>query len=210
MKQQIYDISIELNSKTPSYPGDPKFIRTLISEKTCTLSKLEMSSHSGTHIDAPAHFIKEGESIDKLDLNDFIIKAHVVEAAGVKSINVKHIRDLNINPGNAVLFKTDNSLSGIYNKKYNNNYVYVEKETAELCVEKGVKLVGIDFLTIDTPATKEHPVHSALLSNNIYILEGIDLSSVPTGIYELICLPLKIKNGDGSPVRAVLIPKAQD
>ena len=170
------------------------------------LSKLEMSLHAGTHLDFPRHFIPDSKSSENFSVREFILPAHVVSIESATAIEKAELQELKTRPGDAILFKTENSssgrsVSGIYSKKY----VYMEIDAARCCVKKGIKLVGIDYITIEKQGDGTHPVHKTLLENEIMILEGINLKDVPNGRYTLICLPLKLKGAEGSPARAILV-----
>ncbi len=208
--KKIYDISVVLGTESIDYPGDTPYSRDLI----CTiddngiydLSKLVMSSHSGTHIDAPSHFIPHSKSIEKYDIQNFILPAQVVNIEDKESVQPVELENLDIEPGDALLFKTDNSISGrCRNGVFSESFVYLSPETAAFCVEKKVSLVGIDYISIEKYGDEAFPSHRKILGYNILVLEGIDLKEVPQGRYTLICLPLKIKGGEASPVRAILL-----
>jgi arylformamidase len=208
--QHIYDISVCLGQESITYPGDPEFERERLTQiddsSKYELSKLNLSSHSGTHIDAPAHFLKGGKRIHELAAEDFILTAHVIEITNPKEITGAEIQNTNCSPGEALLFKTDNSTqSKITRGEFSADYVYLTPEAAHSCVEKKVGLVGIDYITIDKPGSSLFQSHNILLRHNIIILESINLNHVPPGVYTLICLPIKIHLGEAAPVRAVLL-----
>lgn len=199
-----------LGAENITYPTDTPFSRNVICSmdkgQRCNLSDLHMSAHSGTHIDTPCHFINNGKTIDELSLENFIIPATVVDIKDIESIKTEEFKKISFNPNEAILFKTNNSKSGIItNGIFDKNFVYLAKESADLIVEKKIKLVGIDYITIDKYGDENPTCHEKLLSNDIIILESINLKDVAEGKYTLICLPLKIKGGEGSPVRAVLV-----
>ena len=165
-----------------------------------------MSAHAGTHIDTPLHFIPKRKGIDEYAAADFILPATVIDILDKESIKASHVESLNLEPGEAVLFKTDNSVSGRSTSgRFSENFVYLSPEAAEVCTKKEVSLVGIDYVSIDKYGETSFPAHHRLLEKNIFILEGINLREVPPGNYTLLCLPLKIKDCEGSPVRAVLV-----
>jgi arylformamidase len=207
--ETIYDISLILGQEAITYPGDTPFSRKIICEINdgsmfCN-SRLVMSAHSGTHLDMPAHFIAEGKTIDNYQIENFIIPAQVIEIQSGKPIQASDLDSIDIHPKQALLFKTDNSISGRSRAGvFSDHFVYLTPGVADLCVEKQVSLVGIDYITVDDFEDKTFQVHRILLGNNILILESINLKEVPPGSYTLVCLPLKIKAGEASPVRAVL------
>lgn len=209
MYEAVYDISVLLGAESIDYPGDTPYSRELIwtinESGICDLSKLVMSTHSGTHIDAPSHFIPNARSIDQYSIEEFILPARVVNIEDKESILLAELENLDLETGNALLFKTNNSIGGrCRNALFSEGYVYLSPEAVDFCVEKKVSLVGIDYITIEAHGDEAFPAHRKLLGNNILVLEGINLKEVPAGTYTLLCLPLKIKGGEASPVRAIL------
>jgi arylformamidase len=205
-----YDISVTLGSESIDHPGAIPYSRKLIwgikKGNACDLSELNMTTHTGTHIDAPAHFIPQGKSIDQYPASDFILPAHVVNIDDKELIRAAHLERIDSQPGDALLFRTRNSVSGISKKgPLSKEYISLTLESAEICVRKKVKLVGIDYVTIDPYSDRSFGTHRKLLENGVLILEGINLNEVPEGKYTLICLPLKIEGAEASPVRAVLL-----
>lgn len=204
---KIYDLSPEISEDTVIYKDKPekkpgiKMTRTL--KKGANESRLEMESHTGSHADAPYHFFEDGETIDKLDLEKFMGKAIVLDFAKVKNsitkIHLKNIK-LKIQKNEIVLLKTKNKPD----KKFNFNFTYLEKSGAEYLASRKVKAVGIDNLGIER-SQPSHETHKILLSKGIVIFEGLDLSRVKQGKYYFHGYPLKIKKGDASPVRALLV-----
>jgi len=208
VKKNIIDITRTIGYDTIDYPGDTKHT---VSEQMSikkgdewNIFKLEMINHIGTHLDAPLHKFKNGKSLNDYPISSFILDCSVIEIKNKKLITLEEIKNINILRNSAILFKTKNS--SLSRKKFNPDYVYLGIEAAEYLVNKQVSIVGIDYLSIDS-FTGEYPVHRILLSNEIMILEDINLKNVKPGSYKLICLPLKIKNANGAPVRAILINK---
>jgi arylformamidase len=173
-----------------------------------TMSVLEIISHTGTHIDAPLHFIADGETISDMPLDATIGPARVIEIKDPESIKAKELKEHNIKKGERVLFKTRNSPEGYEGERFNEDYCYLDDDGADFLVEAGVRLVGIDFITIGTIKRMENiqKTHSALLGAGIYIMEDCALANVPPGEYEMLCLPLLVYKGDAAPCRAVLRP----
>jgi len=205
----FYDISVDLLEESIPFPGDPPFARKMletIEEGGCNVSKLEMSAHSGTHIDMPAHFITGGGTLDACTVEDFILPAHVVAVDDPESVKSGALDGIDIAPGDAVLFKTGNSESGrCRSGVFSENFIHISTEAATACVKKKAGMVGLDYITIDRYEDDTAPAHRKLLGSGILVLEGIDLAAVPPGRYTLIALPLKIKGSEASPVRAVLM-----
>jgi arylformamidase len=164
---------------------------------------LSMGTHTGTHIDAPLHFIDGGQGIDSVPLDRFIGPAHVIECTGDR-IDDSFLRHVNLSHADKVLFKTSNS-AFLHNGEFQKQFVHLTEDGASYLVQHQIDLVGIDYLSIERFGTPDHAVHKILLGNDICILEGINLEEVAAGVYYLIALPLRITAGDGSPVRAVLL-----
>lgn len=209
---QIYDVSVPLSGATPTYPADPgieiKPWKALANGDVANVSLINFGLHSGTHVDAPAHFIEGGTKVDALSLQSLVGEAEVVEVAEhIKVIDENFIRANCIRGSQRILFKTRNSSFWNHPEEgFRVDYTYVDAPAARQLVNSGVKLVGIDYLSIERFAPEKYETHHILLSQNVVILEGLDLRKVPAGLYELICLPLKIAggNGDGAPARTIL------
>ncbi|MDQ6652432.1 MAG: cyclase family protein [Acidobacteriota bacterium] len=209
---QIYDVSVPLSAATPTYPGDPRIEitewLTMAKGDAANVSLLHCGVHSGTHVDAPAHFIEGGVKLESLPLQSLIGAAEVVEVPDdVKIINEGFVAANCGQNCQRILFKTRNS--NFWNNSeqgFRADYTYIDAGAARLLVESGINLVGIDYLSVEQFQSDKFETHRILLSNHIVILEGLDLREVAAGSYELICLPLKIAggNGDGAPARTIL------
>ena len=202
---KIYDLSPEIYEGMAVYKNKtenkPKIIPTRTLKEGANESRLEIKSHTGSHADAPFHFIKDGKTIEKISLDRFMGKAIVLDLTKVKgSIKNIDLKKVKIQKNEIVLLKTKNRLD----KNFNPNFTYLEKSGAEYLASKKIKAVGIDNLGIER-SQPEHETHKILLSRGIIIFEGLDLSKVRQGSYYFHGLPLKIKKGDASPVRAVLV-----
>ena len=174
-----------------------------------TISRIYMEVHTGTHIDAPQHFFTKGKSIDKMPLDVAIGPARVIEIVDNKAIKPEELNRHNIKRGERILFKTRNSQRCWQTNAFINDYVYVTRDSAHFLADSGASLVGIDYLSVDSPVDTDKTLpdaHQILLGAEIWLLEGLDLSGVSAGKYNLICLPLRLVQTDGSPVRAVLQP----
>jgi arylformamidase len=209
---RIYDVSVRLSETTPTYPGDPgieiRDWKSLADGDSANVSLLHMGAHSGTHVDAPAHFIAGAGRVESLPLETLIGEAQVVTVPdNVITIDADFVATQFQTGRKRILFKTRNSEFWSGEKPvFHSDFTHLDLSAAEYLVSQGVQLVGIDYLSIEQFKSKTHETHLALLSKGIVILEGLDLREVDAGIYELICLPLRIAggSGDGSPVRAVL------
>jgi arylformamidase len=203
---RIYDITMPLSAELPVYPGDPQVLLTPVTRiadgDSSNVSRITLCTHSGTHIDPPRHFSDLGLPVDELPLGLLIGKALVLEIRGFQEIGCKELERLRIKGVERLLLKTDNS--GLWEEKsFNHDFAALSIDGARYLLEAGVKLIGIDYLSIES-AEGDGEVHRLLLDNGVLILEGVTLADVAPGEYELICLPLKIKGGDGAPVRALL------
>jgi arylformamidase len=207
---KAYDISILLGVESTSWPGDPPYRRylrmALADGGIADVSMLEMTAHTGTHVDSPAHFLPGGRKLDAYRVEDFILPARVVDAGDAAAVGAELVAAAGLEPGQAVLFRTANSASGrIAAGAFFGDGVYLSAEAAALCVQRRVALVGIDYFTMDAADSTTFPAHHALLEAGVPILETVNLRAVPAGLYTLICLPLRMAGAEGSPVRAVLL-----
>jgi arylformamidase len=206
----IYDISLTLTSDLPVWPGDPRVcverVTEIGPESSANVSRLAMSAHSGTHVDAPLHFLDKGASVDRIPLKNLTGRAYLVHLPQVDTITAEVLAAANIpTRTRRVLFKTRNSQH--WSKKSNEfqtDYVGLSEDGARFLIKKGVKLVGIDYLSI-APYDDVDPTHKTLLKAAVVVLEGLDLSKVSQGRYMLYCLPLKLGGAEGAPARAILI-----
>lgn len=200
----IFDISLPLNEKTIIYPGNTSLkIGSFKSPSGNFLSEITMGSHTGTHIDAPSHAIEGASTLDQITLETFIGPCRVLDLSGVKEcIEVEDLKDKDIKEGERILFRTSNSLRGFGD--FYDDYIYLSSEAASYIADLNVKLVGTDFLSIKQRGSKDNRPHTELLSQNIPIIEGLNLNEVTEGEYKLVALPLAFTGIDGSPVRAIL------
>lgn len=198
------DISLPLTNETITHPSEDFFKiepnRDLEKDGVAT-SKITIGSHNGTHIDAPAHFIKDGKGVDKLEFEKLFGPCQVLEVSPKEKLIDRRDVEGKIN-SERVLFKTSNS--EIIDRSYTKDYISLSLEVAEYLVEKKVVLVGTDYIAIEASGSPGHPVHTKLLEKEIVIVEGLNLEDVNAGNYELVVLPLRLKNLDGSPARAIL------
>jgi arylformamidase len=205
----IYDVTVPISNSMPVWPGDPPVQLSakshLSRDKTHTvrLTAIEMGSHTGTHIDAPFHMIDDGKRLHEFSLDTLVGQATILEIPGARSIGRSELERLNWGGVERVLFKTDNSKHWQDGKFYE-EFVYLEPDGAEFLVQRGVRLVGIDYLSIDKYKSESHPSHFVLLKKNIVILEGLNLNAVPAGEYTLAALPLNLQDADGAPARVIL------
>lgn len=211
---KIYDISIPISPLMAVWPGDPPVeiqpISAIDQGADVNVSQISMSLHTGTHIDAPKHFINEAKTIEQIPLHKLIGKTLVIDLG--KNINVINEQVLFSHPKyhdlltiKKVLFKTKNSL--LWDSSPNTfvtDYIGIDATGAKVLAELNLDLVGVDYLSVAPYHATEEP-HILLLEKETILLEGINLQGVPQGIYDLYCLPLPIVGGDGAPARSILI-----
>jgi arylformamidase len=202
----IHDVTIPLTAGLPVYPGDPPFeIESLqvAGADAFGLSRMSLGTHTGTHVDAPAHFVPEGASIDALALEILTGKARVVEILARERIEREDLEAQDLRDDLRILLKT--RMSGQMTKPaYQEDHLYLSAEAAAYVAQAGLKLIGFDYLSIDRHGAADFPAHRALLEAGVVIVEGIDLSEVPPGEYDMTCLPLRVAGGDGAPARVIL------
>jgi arylformamidase len=209
----IHDISLPISESLIVWPGDPgvKITQTSRLDKgdLMTVSRLDMSAHTGTHVDAPCHFFPGGSSVDTLDLNVLVGSALVVHALEADALSADVLERLAIPPGTErVLFRTRNSNRWARGEpEFDENFVAITEDGAHWLVEHGVRLVGIDDLSVG-PFDGPMATHLILLSAGVIAVEGLNLSGIAPGLYQLVCLPLKIAGSDGAPARAILIDQS--
>lgn len=230
-KERIIDITVPISSSTPIFPGDaePSIESACTIEKDgCAVSRLILGSHTGTHVDAPSHILKDGSAVDRLDVKSLMGQAIVLDFSRINgaltySILDKACNDLKITENVSILLlKTKSSFqkedksgtSGLQAEESDRrreieespeNSVFLDSNSAAWIVRKGFKTVGIDSFSVDSLSSENLPAHRTLLSNSVNIVECLDLKSVDAGIYFFLCLPLKIEGCDGAPARALLI-----
>ena len=203
---KIYDISLSLSANTVRWVTAQPF--ELIERKRMSRgdsnnsSSIHTSAHAGTHVDAPFHFVPNGRTIESMPLELFIGPARVCAVESTGQITASDIAGLNLSGEKRVLFKTRNS-SLLQQPAYDASFVAFSVDGAQALVELDVQLVGLDYLSV-ARADEQVPVHRAFLDHDIVLLEGVDLSDVPPGRYELICPPVKLASSDGAPCRAIL------
>ena len=204
------DISVNLRSGMVHWPDNPPVrIEKMLDMNHgdhCNVSTLSMGSHTGTHMDAPFHFFRKGKGLDKMSLEATIGRARVIKITDPHSIKPQELKQHRIRPGERILFKTRNSPRCWKSKRFFKDFVYISKEAARELAALKVRTVGIDYLSAGGFFRDGLETHQALLSRGIWIIEGLDLSKVKPGTYHMICLPLKVFQGDGAPARAVLAP----
>jgi arylformamidase len=202
------DVSVALHSDMVHWPDNPpvRIERMLDIEHgdAANVSKISMGSHTGTHMDAPLHFVRDGRGLDEMPLDAAMGRARMIEVLDPESIKPSDLRRLEIRGGERILFKTRNSARSWPSRAFLEDFVYVSQEAARYLAAREVLTVGIDYLSVGGFRKDGVETHRALLEAGIWVIEGLDLSEVEPGEYELICLPIKVERSDGAPARAIL------
>ena len=207
---KIYDISLPLSERLPVWPGDPRVdvreIRSMAAGAHSNASQLTCNVHSGTHVDAPSHFIPDGRPVDQTPLEVLIGPATVCGLPDVDQISAADLAALHLSSGiQRLLIRTRNSaLWAEQASAFTETYVALAHDAAQWIVDAGIRLVGIDYLSVEVFGSSEPLTHRILLGAGVVIVEGLDLHQLVPGQYQLACLPLKLIGADGAPARAVL------
>ncbi len=200
------DVSVPVSEKMAVFAHEqkPQFERRASMERgdMGNNSTIHMGIHTGTHLDAPRHGIIDGKTIDKMPLSDAIGPARVIEINDVEAVRAESLKQYQFKRGERVLFKTQNSARCWKTDAFVADFVYIAPDAAQILADAEVRLVGIDYLSVGGPPE----THKIFLSTGVWLLEGLDLSAVIPGNYNLVCLPLRLIGVEGSPVRAVLQP----
>ncbi len=207
----IIDISTTLGPRIPVWPDDPPVVleryQSMASGGACNASRLSCSVHSGTHVDAPAHFIDSGVTVERLALDTLIGPAVVIDCGEANVVTPRLLDKLILPEGTTrLLFKTSNSMLWQNpNPVFDSDFVALSSEAAQWIVDHHIDLIGVDYLSVQRFSDPEPLTHEILLKAGVILVEGLCLQDVNAGRYELICLPLKIEGSDGAPARAALI-----
>ncbi len=207
-KKSWIDVSVPLHNKMHHWPGDPPpYVTTHVSTAkgdVCNVSAFFMSSHTGTHMDAPLHFLHGAKTMDDLPFDAVIGPARVVEIKDKTAIAPRELKKLKLRKGERVLFKTRNSAKSWSQPEFDKDFIYISKEGAEVIADAGVQTVGVDYLSVGGFYKDGIETHHILLGAEVWIIEGLDLAKIKPGNYDLLCLPIKFQNGDGAPSRCLL------
>lgn len=199
------DVSLPLRSGMAHWPGNPPVrierVRDMRRGDHSNVSLVSMGSHTGTHVDAPAHFLQGGAGVDAMPYEAANGPARVVHARERDAIGPRALDGLR--RGERVLFKTRNSARP-GGTRFREKFVFLSIEAGRRAVDIGLRTVGVDYLSVGGYRANGEEIHRVLLSAGIWIIEGLDLSAIRPGRYDLACLPLRIAGGDGAPARAML------
>jgi arylformamidase len=206
---RVYDVTVPLHPQYPVWEGEQgpevEWHGRIDEGGHCNISSFSMGSHTGTHADAPAHFVRDGGTIEGLDVDRLVGPARVYEFDGTSDISAEDLDRLGVD-GRAtrILFKTPNARLWT-DPAFHKDYVAIDASAARRLVELGIELVGIDYLSIEAFDSPGFEVHHTLLEAGVVVLEGADLREVPPGDYLLVCAPLKLSGAEGAPARTFLI-----
>lgn len=212
-KKKWIDVTAPIYHGMTSWPSDPP---VEISQHKCigknghsnNVALLKMGSHTGTHIDAPRHFLKDGMTIDAMSPELMVGPVNVIQIKDPVAVGASELKAQGIRAGQRIILKTRNSSIQWWNKEFNKNFIYLTLEAAEFLASRRVKLVGIDYLSVGGYKHEDAAkVHKALLGRGICIVEGLALCHVRPGYYDIMCLPMKVWQGDGAPARVLLCKK---
>jgi arylformamidase len=208
MPKQWIDISVTIQDGMVHWPGDPDIrIRQMLEMSrgdVCNVSVLSLGSHTGTHMDAPRHFIANGKTLDRMPLEATMGSCRVIEIKDKEAVTVEELKPQKIRPGERILFKTRNSRRSWKTNAFDEDFIFVSKEAAAYLAERRVQTVGIDYLSVGGFKKDGVETHQALLGAGIWLIEGLNLAKVRPGKHDLCCLPLKVLNSEGAPARALL------
>ena len=205
---RLVDVSVLLAPGIPIYPGNPEFevtpIHRIADGHSSNNSKLVMGTHTGTHVDAPLHFFDGRPGVDGMALELLIGRARVIDLPHRGGITETHLAAAGLREDIRVLLRTPNSALWNTSEGFRTDYTYLTEGGAKFLVDQGVKVVGVDYLSVEQYQKAGAPAHKTLLGSGLIIIEGLNLSEAEAGQYEMYCLPLRLANGDGAPARVVL------
>jgi arylformamidase len=204
----LIDLTIPIYEGMPVWPGDPSprisYMRSFEAGDHNNVSEATIGLHTGTHMDAPKHFLRGAGGMETLSLDTLIGPARVIEIENSERVEAEELREKNIEGATRFLIKTRNSASKWWEKPFNSDFCHMTEEAARLLLDAGMKLLGVDCLSVDGYAADAAPVHNLLLPAGVVLLEGLNLSEVAPGGYELFALPALFEGRDGAPARVVL------
>jgi arylformamidase len=204
------DVSVPLRSGMVHWPGDPavsiELVAAMARGDDADVTAIDMGAHTGTHMDAPSHFVAGGASLDDLDPDVVIGPARVIAIADPGAVTATELERHDIQPRERLLIRTSNSERCWSTDEFVEDFVYVSEDAAALLAAREVRLVGIDYLSVGGFHVDGAAIHRRLLGAGVWIIEGLDLRGVTPGRYELICLPLRLAGAEGGPARVMLRP----
>jgi len=204
---KLIDVSVSIDSNLANYPGNTPFtleaIKRLERGDSSNVSTLHLSAHAGTHVDAPRHFFDDGGGVEALPLEMLCGRTRVIELTTRRSVTAEDLAPFDLSEDVRLLLKTHNSrLWGT--PEFHTDFIGVTEGGARFLVDRGVKVLGVDYLSVEQYKTPGAPAHHVLLGGGTIVIEGLNLRDVDPGIYEMFCLPLRIVGADGAPARVIL------
>jgi arylformamidase len=204
---KLIDVSVPLDANVPTYPGNTPYslepIKRIARGDSSNVSTIHLSAHSGTHVDAPRHFFDNGTGAESLPLEMLIGRARVIEVSTRKGIGAEELAAAHLAEDARVLIKTSNSrLWG--SPEFHPDFIGVTESGAQYLLDHGIKVVGVDYLSVEEFKKPGAPAHHVLLGDGVIVIEGLNLRDVDPGVYEMFCLPLALVGSDGAPARVVL------
>lgn len=207
MSSSWIDLSVSVHNGMVHWPGDPEFyidrIKDYASGDDLVLSHMDLGVHTGTHMDAPLHFVQGGETIDHMPLDATVGEARVIEIDDPESVKLAELQRAGIEEGERILLKTANSATAWNTDEFQKSFVYISREAAEYLASLRIKAVGVDYLSVGGFYKDGLETHRALLSAGIWVIEGLNLTPLHAGKWELICLPLRLTGVEAAPARAI-------
>jgi arylformamidase len=204
------DVSVTVRHGMPHWPDNPPIVLQRVMDTgrgdECNVSHLAMGVHSGTHMDAPVHFIHGASGLDEMPLTATMGQARVIQIDDPREITADELRRHDLQPGERILFRTSNSERCWQSSSFVEDFVGISEQAAEHLADAKVRTVGVDYLSVGRYDADGAKIHKTLLKAGIWIIEGLNLSAVTGGRYEMICLPVKLHGSDGAPARAILRP----
>ena len=204
---KLIDVSVPLDASLPTYPGNTPFsleaIKRISRGESSNVSTLHMSAHTGTHVDAPRHFFDGAAGVDLLPLEMLLGRVRVIEIRSRKGIGPDELSEFDLSEDVRVLIKTSNSRLWA-SPEFNPDYVGVTEAGAQHLIGHGIKVLGVDYLSVEQFKKPGAPAHHVLLGGGTIVIEGLNLRDIDPGVYEMFCLPLRIVGADGAPARVVL------
>ena len=205
------DISVPLKNGMVHWPGDPAFqsrlAKTLGDDCPCNLTHLDMSAHTGTHMDAPRHFIADGKTMETMPIDATVGPCRVIEIHDETAITAAELEPHQLQRNERILFKTRNSACSWQTDDFDEDFIYIAQDAARHLTACGVMTVGVDYLSVGGYKKDGVETHVELLGAEVWIIEGLNLAAITPGEYDLACLPLKLVGSDGAPARAILRPR---
>jgi arylformamidase len=203
----LLDVSLPLDDRVPIWPDNPPFdltpVKRIAAGASSNVSRLTMGTHTGTHIDAPRHMIDGAPTLDQIPLDALVGPGRVVAVETGRAIEARHVSGDALQGSTRILFKTRNS-SFWGSPRFRSDFVFLTEEAARALVEANVRLVGIDYLSIEEYKKPGAPAHRALLAAGVVVVEGLDLTAAEPGPYDVMCLPVRVAGADGGPARVIL------